>query len=162
VLAAIGALKAPMPPAYGGLGLGTVDPGRTIALPTDNFLSQKVLCLQGKWATRRDGIKYMANVASGIHSGRRKTDVEHLLNRIRHAANYAAVPLPAGIGAPGEMAASFQFNAQALNDDADLPFSYDPKNIDPVLVEMLATGHFLAISPDILTLETNVTKELRG
>jgi hypothetical protein len=81
---------------------------------------------------------------------------------IEDAANYAAVPLPAGIGALGEMAASFQFNAQALNDDADLPFSYDPKNIDPVLVEMLATGHFLAISPDILTLETNVTKELRG
>jgi hypothetical protein len=55
------------------------DPKRFIPLQMDNFLSQHVLCLQGRWITRRDAIKYMANIASGVHSGAPKTEIEQTI-----------------------------------------------------------------------------------
>lgn len=132
------------------------NPDATVALPMDNFLSQKVICLKGDWVTRRDVIKYVANVASGVHSGKPKEKEHHLLNRIRHVATLKMVTPPAGPPMPG-----FGLNLQALS-DAELPFSYDKNNIDPVLVELLAAADYLAKSPDLLKLETVVTEELRA
>jgi hypothetical protein len=125
----------------------------------DNFLSQNVLCFKGKWVTRRNVIKYMANIASGVHSGRPGKPVHHLLNRIRHVMKYKTVLLPAELGLPGAKAASLELNMRALS-DAELPFSYDPKNIDPVLIELLAAAHYLAASPDIVKLELALREEL--
>lgn len=125
----------------------------------DSYLSQPVICLRGEWATRRDVIKYMANIASGVHSGHAREDIDRLLNRIRRAARYSSVLVPPELGAaPGERAAGYNFNLDAV--DSDLPFEYSAANIDPVLVEILAAAHCLSVSPDITKLEAVVTKEL--
>lgn len=136
------------------------DSEQTISLPLDNFLSQKVLCLNGTWASRREVIKYVAHVAHGVHSGQPR-DAEHiLLNRIRHVAKFSVQPVPPGLGAPeGEKMLSFQFNIDALS-DGDMEFTYDAKAIDPTLVELLATAHLLVISPDIVKLEASIKQEL--
>jgi hypothetical protein len=49
--------------------LADFNPERTIDLRIDNFLSQRVLCFQNQWVTRQDAIKYIGNIASGVHSG---------------------------------------------------------------------------------------------
>jgi hypothetical protein len=134
-------------------------PDATVALPMDNFLSQQVLCLKGEWVTRRDTIKYMANIGSGVHSGQPKEAVHRLLNRIRHAAIYKTIVLGPDSMAPGEKAAGLAINMDALS-NSELPFSYDPQKIDPVLIELLAAAHHLAISPDIMKLEGAVREEL--
>jgi hypothetical protein len=44
--------------------------------------------------------------------------------------------------------------------DGELPFTYNAKDIDPVLVELLAAAYFLAESPDIAKLENHIISEL--
>jgi hypothetical protein len=134
--------------------LSHFNPDQTVSLPMDNFLAQNVICLKGKWATRRDVIKYIANIGSGVHSGRDKEDVHHLLNRVRRACRYSAPG-----GASPDQLAGVHFNLEALG-EGDIPFIYTEADIDPVLVELLASAHFLAISPDIINLETVVKQEL--
>ena len=57
---------------------------RTALVRLDGFLSQKILCLGGEWVSRGAVIKYVANVASGVHSTVPE-DPEHLLiARIRN------------------------------------------------------------------------------
>jgi hypothetical protein len=142
------------------LSLENFDPEKAISLPMDNFLSQQVICLKGQWASRRDVIKYIANIASGVHSGSPKEPVHHLLNRVRRAARYSAVAVPAEMGAPpGTLMSSQSFNMGALG-DGELPFTYSAKDIDPVLVELLAAAYFLAESPDIAKLENHIISEL--
>jgi hypothetical protein len=127
---------------------------RCIPLPMDNFLSQHVLCLQGQWITRRDAIKYMANVASGVHSGAPRDDIENTIARIRRSASYSLK-----VGPTGRQAAGISFNIDALYPN-EPPFLYEPNAIDPVLVEVLATAHFLVKSPDVEQLESLVRAEL--
>jgi lysozyme family protein len=55
-------------------------------------------------------------------------------------------------------AATLQFNIDALLPTAP-PFRYEPDAIDPVLVEVLATAHFLSISPDLQRLESVIRAE---
>jgi hypothetical protein len=71
----------PRPPDY-------VDAMRTVELRLDGFLKQRVLCLEGQWVGRRDVIKYIANVASGVHSGTQATPLDETIWRIRHVAGY--------------------------------------------------------------------------
>ncbi|MCC8976422.1 hypothetical protein [Bradyrhizobium brasilense] len=136
------------------------NPEQMVALALDNFLSQRVLCLKGKWAARRDVIKYIANIASGVHSGTPK-DPEHiLLNRIRHAAAYSVIPVPSEYGAPaGATMPSYAFNVDVLT-DIEKELTYSATAVDPVLIEMLAVAHLLTISPDIEKLEGHIRTEL--
>jgi hypothetical protein len=125
------------------------DPDRRILLPMDNFLSQQIPCLNGKWITRRDAIKYMANIASGVHSGYAKEEIEKTIARIRRSVSYTATPTM-----------NIRFNVDALY-PTEPPFRYEPDSLDPVLIEVLATAHFLATSPDLETLELNIHEELK-
>lgn len=140
------------------LPLEDFDPGRTIEVRIDNFLSQRVLFLDGKWISRGDTIEFMANVAHGVHSGspesaiRRKQEVYTLLDRIRHCV--------ALTGTSGGHA-TISVNWDAILSDAR-PIKYDPTAIDPVLVELLATAGFITNSPDVDRLEKIITKEIRG
>src|SRR3954453_15394562 len=43
------------------------DRNKIISLSLDGFLTQKVMCFQGEWASRAETIKYVANVAHGVH-----------------------------------------------------------------------------------------------
>lgn len=133
---------------------------QTVSLPLDNFLAQKVLCLKGNWTSRREVIKYIANIASGVHSGVPKEADHLLLDQIRNAATYSVIPVPPEYGEPaGATMPSYTFNLEVLK-DSEKEFAYSAGAIDPVLVELLAVAHLLTISPDIGKLESNIKLEL--
>jgi hypothetical protein len=66
----------------------TFDRTKTIPLPLDGFLNQKILAHNNEWATRGQVIKYIANSGSGVHSKSTKASsppeaFEILLSRLR-------------------------------------------------------------------------------
>jgi hypothetical protein len=125
----------------------------TVLLPLDGFLSQKVLALDNHWVSRRQVIKYVANVACGVHSSSSKTGEEIILARLRQY-----IKLTAGAGG-----AKISVNDSAyLDTSGSLPFVWSPESIDFVLLELLSAAHFLAISPDINALEWVILAELRS
>jgi hypothetical protein len=125
------------------------DPGRIIDLRQDSFCKQHVLSFEGNWISRAEVIKYVANVSSGVHSGKPRTDVDHLIDRVRHAARFSV---------DGDVP-TIEFNPDVFH-KITLPIQYDPKAIDPVLFEILVTIHLLVSSPDIVRLEAEIAKEL--
>ena len=131
-------------------------PDRTIEVRIHNFLSQRVLLLDGKWVSRGDAIEFIAHVGHGVHSGsaetatRRKQETYTLLNRIRSCVSLT--------GTSGG-AATISVNFDAILGNAR-PIEYDPAAIDPVLVELLAAVGFITNSPDVARLEEIITKEV--
>jgi len=126
------------------------DPDKTVPLRLDNFLAQRVLCYDNKWVSRGDVIKYVANVASGVHSGTPKPkdkQAADLLDQMRSNVSYSANPIVSiRIGPKATVPAS--------------NFSYSPNDIDPALMELLATIHYLMQSKDVEKLEAIIKVEL--
>jgi len=126
--------------------LAQFDPEATVGLKLDSFLAQRVLCLNGRWASRRAVVKFAANVASGVHSGSAETEDEKLIQRLRHSVAYR---LAGG-------ACSITFNPSPPTGT----FVYDANSLDPVLVELLAAATFVVKSPDVRLVEDNIKNEL--
>lgn len=132
-------------------------PDRVIDLRLDGFLSQPVLCFQGDMVSRARTIEYIANIASGAHSGSPKTatankqNAYRILSRIRSVASYS---MKSGVF-------TIAMNASATT-SGHAPFKYTPDAIDPVLLEMLAAAQYLVISEDTAKLEQVVLKELKS
>jgi hypothetical protein len=124
------------------------DPNRTVELGLHNFLRQRVLCFQNQWVTRQQAIKYIAHIGSGVHSGVAKEGIDKAIARIRKCAAYRAI---------GDTC-NLSFDIAAFG-QKEPPFRYTPEAIDPVLVEVLAAGHFLQLSPDIRRLEDDIRSE---
>lgn len=118
-------------------------------LSLDTFLTQKVICLDGAWASRRAAIKFVANVASGVHSNTPETDEERLLARVRQIAHVSILD-----GDP-----RIVFDQEAFENGTPKPF-YDPKALDPLLIEMFASANFLTRSPEVQALESAIRSEL--
>jgi hypothetical protein len=136
------------------------DPERTISLPLDNFLAQKLICYRESWATRGQIIKYVANVASGVHTGTPRESFELLLNRARRAVSYSMQQISVPDGSTAE-ALNLAADMDVIHSNADLPFRYDPGHVDPTLVELLAVAQLLLNSPDIAKLESVIRAEFR-
>jgi hypothetical protein len=115
----------------------------------DGFMSQRVLALNEEWVTRRQVVKYVANNASGVHSGSTQSAEDILLSRIRSYLKFAAHDGGAKIGV----------NYDAYRISQAPPFVWTPEAVDLVLVELLAAAHFLSSSPDIHSLESAIHKE---
>ena len=130
------------------------DPERTANVNVDGFLSQPVLCLQNKWATRRNVIEYVANLMSAAHSGSPETAAQNkradfdLLARIRNCVT---------ISLEGGPRVELNFDALWAHEPE---FRYTPDALDPVLFELMSAAHFLTASPDTTRLEQNIRKEL--
>lgn len=125
------------------------DPDRLIDLRLDSFCKQHILCFEGNWISRADVIKYVAHVSSGVHSGKPQSDIEKLIDRLRHTVK---------LSLNGDTTRIW-FN-QDVFDKIELPIQYDPKAIDSVLFELLATMHFLVNSPDTVRLDAEIEREL--
>lgn len=123
----------------------------TVELTLDTFRSQKVLCYRGEWVSRQAVIKYVANVASGVHSGNAKTGDDKLLGYIRNSARLR-------IKEDGSLHLDLFPKGVDVNDNT---FQHDPNAIDPVLIELLAAATFLVKSPFIAELEKFIQEELR-
>jgi hypothetical protein len=130
------------------------NPEARVALRVDNFLAQRVICFRGEWVSRRSIIKYVANVASGVHSTAPKSREDTILALIRALSHIrrdvAGGSVHIQIPDPqlGQVPQETDFKTIA------------PDSIDPVLIELLATARFFVESPDIVSLETGVKIEL--
>lgn len=122
---------------------------KKIRLRIDEFLSQFVLCLEGTWINRKDTIKYAANISSGVHSGAPKKESEKLLRQLRRRYRYSV---------EGD---SFQIRAQMEADvEFDPPLTYEPRALDPVLLELHDSAKWLLKSHDTVRLEKAIRAEI--
>lgn len=123
------------------------DPESTIELPLENFLNQRVLCVEGQWITRRAVIKYCANIGSGVHSGEAKTDEEKAIALLRRSMTYRVE-----LDSPHGPAAGMILHGPAN------PAS--PTAVDAVLIELLATTDLIVKSEGVVALEKVVQQEI--
>jgi hypothetical protein len=128
--------------------LENFDPGRTIQLKMDSFLSQNVLCLGGVWISRRAVLKYVGDIGRA-HSDTPQDHNDRVLDRVRRLVSYSIQGSAVSVTLHKDL-----FGA------GELPFRETREAIDPVLLELLATAHFLAISPDLEDLEKVIQNEL--
>jgi len=115
----------------------------------DNFLSQQIMHFNGVWISRRAVIKYVANVASGVHSGSNTDNMDIALSRIRQTVLYRVLPNP-----------GIEVNTEALGAYLLDEFTFSIFHLDPVLAEIHATIKLLVETPSICELEQAVSKEL--
>ena len=116
-------------------------PDQMVRLRIETFQNQKILCVRGAWVTRADVIKYIANVASGVHSGDAKEPAYKLIRKIRHACIVTV-----NNGVP-----SISFNIEVLASD-DPPISFNPAVIDIALMHLISTAQFLTSSENVIEL----------
>jgi hypothetical protein len=119
-----------------------------IDLTLDNFLKQPVLCYEKKWISRSEVIKYVANVASGVHTGDPKEQSHILLNRIRQIGSIVLEN-----GAPLS-----RVNHHAIT-TGNKPINVDKGGIDFVLLQLMSAARYLTRSRDIIELEAFIRKE---
>jgi hypothetical protein len=105
----------------------------------------------GRWCNRRHVIKYIANVAHGVHSGAPSDEFEKIVANVRRAATFRAPP-----GA----FVSLNMSVLQQEDNTEIPFRYSPDALDPALVEIASTLHFLTNSPKLIDLESLIKTEL--
>ena len=126
------------------------DRKKLISVSLDGFLTQKVLAFKDNWFSRKQVIKYVANVASGVHSSHERSREDIMLSSLRQYMKLTAH----GGGARIDVT----WSAYA-NPHHPTPFTWKPESVDFVLVELLSAAHFLSISPDIMTLESSIRTE---
>jgi hypothetical protein len=117
-------------------------------LDLEHFMKQGMMVFQGTWFSRREILRYMANVAEGIHSGEPKNDRERLIGRARHASKMS---LEQGIPV-------LSMNVAAIT-EIELPPLLSKTDIDGALVELWAAADLLTKSPDIIALEAYIGSE---
>ena len=131
--------------------LSLIDKTRSVSLPLDGFLSQRVLAFDNKWISRRQVIKYVANNASGVHSLAVQTEEEHAMTRMRRYMKVEA--LCGGLKLTVD---------HSIHDIADYipPFKWSNSAIDFVLYELYSAAHFIVTSPSATELESVIISEL--
>jgi hypothetical protein len=120
-----------------------------ITLNQDGFLGQRVLFSRGRWITRRDIIKYIANIAGGVHSRAPDNEIDNIISMARGCATYKIVGRNLHISVDQEI-------MLGLRDLVD----FDRTSIDPVLYELLCVARYFIMSPDVERLEAFVKNEL--
>ena len=125
------------------------DPDATVPLPIEAFQNQRVLCFRGKWVTRSDIVKYVANVAHGVHSGSVRDPEHSLIKDIRHTISVSMTD-----GSP-----NVAISRVAL-EDRNFPIIGDPRKIDVALMCLISTGQYLTSSQSVLDLERSISEEL--
>jgi hypothetical protein len=124
------------------------EPGKTVSVRLDGFLSQRIICFNGQWVSRADVIKYVANVAHGVHSGDPKEPNHALLRKIRYIATMRLDGNTPGLS----------FNPHMI-DPEDKPLVIDRGALDFVLIQLISAVRYLTISPDIIQLEETIRQE---
>jgi hypothetical protein len=147
--ATVWAWDLPVKRPFERVELPVFEANKTMEATLDTFMSQRVLCYRGEWVTRNDVVKYVANVASGVHSGTPKEASERILARIRGAVSYRRKD--GGI--------HLELFPKGVDVD-DETFQHTPDAFDPVLVELLAAATFFVESEFVSELERVVRAEL--
>ncbi len=150
VILAYDVVSHPLAPIWSSkVTVPEVDINKTVDLKLDGFMSQRVLCYRGKWVHRGAVIKYVANVASGVHSGHPKDPDEILLAQMRSSTILSR----RGDGVHIELF------PHGVDTDTTV-FSHRPEALDAVLIELLAAASFFIETPSIAALERFIQDEL--
>jgi hypothetical protein len=128
------------------------DPDETVALRVDNFRKQRVVFWKGQWFTRDQVVKYVANVAQGVHAGTARDPDELLLAEARRAV---------AVGQNDKAAAGVTLSATPPPYD-ESKFQFTSAAIDLTLMELFATATCIVRSPDIAALEEYIRREITG
>jgi hypothetical protein len=134
------------------------DPDRRVPLRVDNFISQRVFYIHGRWITRTRIIQHVANIGSGVHSSSPQTEVDKSIASIRCSVRFS-VGQTMPIGAKSDSPPIIEFRQDALS-PGPLQFEYTKGSIDPLLVEMLSTAKYLCESQNTALLEAQIKQEL--
>jgi hypothetical protein len=129
------------------------DPNAFIEGTMDEFMVQPVIFSEGVWITRREVIKYIANVKDGAHSGGGKADLDHVKAPLEYARRRARIK-----AASGGLNVNMVETTGGRFDPANFP--YDAAAVDVVLLELLAAAHLTVRSPAVRELEEYIRKEL--
>ncbi|RUU12483.1 hypothetical protein EOD23_07340 [Mesorhizobium sp. USDA-HM6] len=132
------------------IGVINYDPERTVPLRIDNFLSQRVLFWKGDWVNRGEIIKYVANLAAGVHSGTPQTPKEKLIADARHQ-------LVIGLR-DGSIGMAIRPADQAY-DESKMEMTGGA--VDLTLIELFAAARYLVESADVVGLEDSIRAEIR-
>ena len=124
------------------------DAEKLVTLTADGFLSQPVLCYKNVWITRRDVVKYAANVAGGVHHGTLKEDKHVHLHSIRQIAHIYLKN-----GRP-----TVSVDTAMITSD-NIPVRIYRDRIDLVHFQLMATARYLTISPDVIEIENMIKNE---
>ncbi|MDG1128811.1 MAG: hypothetical protein P8N68_06890 [Paracoccaceae bacterium] len=120
----------------------------------DTFLKQRVIFSNGEWFTRQQVIKYVAHADHGAHGHGAKEEWEKRLAEFRQEVSISLVDGPDGKSMP-----SVVWGAGQSADKASLA-KYDPSRINGVLIEVIATIHFLTTSTEVLDLMKYINAEM--
>lgn len=112
-------------------------PDQVVQLNIQSFLRQQCFSFKGEFVTREDVIKYVANKAGSAHFDRKGRDA--VIDRIRGACQICLTD----DGMP-----SLGFNIDAI-ESKNFSFNPNPKNIDPIFIEVAATARYLTESRSI-------------
>lgn len=112
-------------------------PAHMVQLNVQSFLRQQCFSIKGEFVSREDVIKYVANKAGNAHFDRKGRDA--VIDKIRGACEICLTE---------EGYPSIGFNLDAIENEA-FSFNPDPKNIDPVFIEVAATAMYLTESKSI-------------
>lgn len=120
----------------------------------NTFLKQRVIYSDGEWFTRMQVIKFVAHADHGAHGHGAKEEWEKRLAKFRQEVSISLVDGPGGKRMP-----SVVWGAGQSADQANLA-KYDPSRINGVLIEVIATIHFLTTSTEVLELMRNIDAEM--
>lgn len=118
-------------------------PETLITVNVETFLKQRGIYTEATWVTRLQVIKFVANVAHGVHGGKVKEDWEGLLERFR-----LAISVTLETRTDGKMMPTIGWS-EGTPGQGRFPEKYDPRKVNGVLLELLATIWFLVKSRDV-------------
>lgn len=122
-------------------------------IPLWSFIQQRVFCFHKIWSSRAHVIKYVANIASGVHSGIPGDDNFKDLNDISHLFTYSYRMRN------GKRIPAINYVVEDVI-QRNATHNYSEDAVNPVLIELLATCHYLSVSDDIIKLESIIQSEL--
>jgi len=122
----------------------------SVKVRLDGFLNQPILGLQGKFATRKDVVEYVAYNLQGVHnkSTRPRTEADDILDQFK-----------LGTFKNGTMTMSVNLADVPIKPDEG-NFIYDENEIDLVLHAIYSTINFIMISDDVERLESVIRQEI--
>ncbi|MBN8931458.1 MAG: hypothetical protein J0G97_06025, partial [Rhizobium pusense] len=130
-------------------GMKSWDPSKKMYVSPEDYLKQPAIYFRGEWITRREIIRYIANIAHGVHSGEKLDEREELLRRARFAVKISGLP---------NAEPSIIVNLLAF-DNQELPPFIDRTSIDWFLVELWSAASSLVDAPDVHQLEAYIKEE---
>lgn len=125
-------------------------PHSMIDVSLDGFINQRVMCLNGKWVSRRDVITYVSNVTSGVHSGVAFEPSHLLINEMRNLVRLRLSP---------SQICSIDLDPLHFGPHVFVPIKFDKEKLDVAGIQLLSSVNYFVNSEAIKKLEQIVERE---